>query len=482
MAYLGTRGYTVFKSQLTPAQIDIIHRDLTVRPNLGRDMGVAPTYPIYRESEKKLYLPRYYGIEHYGAPTIKLSPGMNVDLPFHGDLFDYQRVIIDKFIRHVGPVAGGGLLDVEPGKGKTVMALNIISRLGRKTLVVVHKTFLMNQWMERIEHFLPGAKVGRIQGEVIDVEGKDIVLGMLQSVSNKTYPDSLWAQFGLTVFDECHHLAAEVFSNVMVAVVTPYTLGLSGTMVRKDGLTKVFKYFIGPVVHKEKSDVSTHQVVVKSVRYHQHGLFDDVRTDYRGNPMYSVLVSKLNCPNRNHLIAEVVRHELALNPNQQIMILSHTKDMIYKLHDMIQTFEPSIGFYLGGMKEANLKDSESKKVILGTYQMASEGLDIKTLTTLVLATPKSDVCQSVGRILRSRHENPLVIDVVDNHFFFESQYRKRATYYNSKRYKIMDYADLTAYLGQVEGIAAAEEVNLESPFDCVSVDGHPCFVALDDYE
>jgi superfamily II DNA or RNA helicase len=91
------------------------------------------------------------------------------------------------------------------------------------------------------------------------------------------------------------------------------------------------------------------------------------------------------------------------------------------------------------MKEEKLKESESKTIILATYAMASEGLDIKTLTTLVMATPKSDVCQSVGRILRSKHETPMVIDIVDNHTLFQNQYKKRCTYYKSKNYLIEQY-------------------------------------------
>jgi superfamily II DNA or RNA helicase len=91
------------------------------------------------------------------------------------------------------------------------------------------------------------------------------------------------------------------------------------------------------------------------------------------------------------------------------------------------------------MKEEKLKESESKTIILATYAMASEGLDIKTLTTLVMATPKSDVCQSVGRILRSKHETPMVIDFVDNHTLFQNQYKKRCSYYKSKNYLVENY-------------------------------------------
>jgi superfamily II DNA or RNA helicase len=146
---------------------------------------------------------------------------------------DYQKDIVRKYLNHVG-AGGGGLLDVDPGKGKTVMALYILAQLRRKTLVVVHKSFLMNQWIERIEQFLPGARVGRIQGQTVDIDDKDIVLGMLQSLSMKEYPADMFDSFGLTVFDEVHHMGAEVFCQCMMKVTTMYTLGLSGTMQRKD--------------------------------------------------------------------------------------------------------------------------------------------------------------------------------------------------------------------------------------------------------
>jgi superfamily II DNA or RNA helicase len=146
------------------------------------------------------------------------------------------------------------------------------------------------------------------------------------------------------------------------------------------------------------------------------------------------------------MIANIIKNELELNPDQQIMILANTKSMIQNLHKMISEYEPSIGYYLGGMKEEQLKESETKRIILGTYAMASEGLDIKTLTTLVLATPKSDVCQSVGRILRSNHAHPLVIDILDQHPLFENQYGKRVTYYNSKYYCIKEYENFLNYM------------------------------------
>ena len=444
MSYLGKKGYTLFKNTLSQTKLYEIRNDLNVKPYSSHCTNTQ-CYPIYRESENKIYLPRYYGLDKFGEFDKNIiSKGENIDLSFNGTLYDYQYNIIDKYIDFVGE-SGGGLLDVEPGKGKTVMALNIISRLKKKTIVIVHKSFLMNQWVERIEQFLPEAKIGKIQGEIIDIENKDIVLGMIQSLSSKTYDSTLWESFGLCVFDECHHLSAEVFSNVMIQIVTNYNLGLSGTMTRKDGLTKVFKYFLGPVIHKEKTDLTVN-VRVKSIHFKDDELFEKVPTDFKGNPLYSNMISILcNCTHRTEFLVNIVKKELKDNPNQQMMILAHNKSLIQSLYEDIVLFEPSIGFYLGGMKEHALKESESKKVIIATYAMASEGLDIKTLTTLLMATPKSDVCQSVGRILRSKHNEPLVIDIIDPHSIFQKQYTKRKSYYSKKKFTIENFSNPNHY-------------------------------------
>jgi superfamily II DNA or RNA helicase len=126
------------------------------------------------------------------------------------------------------------------------------------------------------------------------------------------------------------------------------------------------------------------------------------------------------------------------NSKQQIMILAHNRNLIDYLFNKIELDNiSSVGKYVGGMKQEHLKESETKQIILGTYSMASEGLDIKTLTTLILATPKSDVVQSVGRILRVKDNNPIVVDIVDIHSIFENQYLKRQTFYKQNNYKII---------------------------------------------
>jgi superfamily II DNA or RNA helicase len=104
------------------------------------------------------------------------------------------------------------------------------------------------------------------------------------------------------------------------------------------------------------------------------------------------------------------------------------------------------------MKQAALKESEEKQIIIATYAMAAEALDIKTLTRLVMATPKTDVEQSVGRVLRDKQAKPTVIDVIDAHQVFQNQWRKRKTFYRSEKYNIIE---CPVYRGMPSQCAAA---------------------------
>lgn len=437
--YLGQKGYSILKNELSVEEQIKIREELNVGAYMPKSIVQQAKFPVYRESPQKMYIPRYYGIKNYGKPSIyKITDGDDIDLPFNGELRDYQINIVNTFMKSAYKGDGGGLLEVPCGRGKTICALNIISKIKKKTLVIVHKGFLLNQWIERIEQFLPNARVGKIQGQVIDIEDKDIVIGMLQSLSMKDYPCDVFSSFGLTVVDEVHHIAAEVFVRSLFKIVTPYVLGLSATMQRKDGLTKVFKMFLGDIIYKEKRD-GNDKVTVKAYTFLTNDEeFNEVKYDYRGNPAYSTMISKLCTYNpRNEYIIKIIIDTLNQNENQQLMILAHNKNLLtYFYKGLEHRGFDSIGYYVGGMKEKDLKISETKKIIIATYAMASEALDIKTLTTLVMATPKTDVTQSVGRILRAKHIQPLVIDIVDNHDLFQNQWNKRLTYYMKENYQV----------------------------------------------
>mgnify|MGYP003922649839 FL=1 len=428
------------KKELTNEQIATLKAELFVRPYTpGAPVNNATGFKVYRESVSKYYVPRYFGEATFGkAKEHKISGGDDIELDFKGQLRDNQWTPVNSYIDKVTKEGDGGcgLLDLPCGFGKTSLSLYILSKLKKKTLVLVHKEFLFNQWIERIQQFLPDARIGKIQGPVIDIEDKDIVLGMIQSISMKDYDPSVFASFGLTIIDEVHHISSEVFSNTLFKLVTKYMLGLSATMNRKDGTTKVFKMFLGDVVFKETTQ-QDHAVVVRSLEYVcNDDEFNETVYDFRGNPQFSTMITKLCAYNRrSEFILRVLVDMLKENPGQQVMILAHNKSLLKYLYDAVSSREiATVGYYVGGMKEAALKESETKKVIIATYAMAAEGLDIKTLTTLIMATPKTDIEQSVGRILREKHSSPVVVDIVDKHDIFQKQWYKRKAFYAKKGY------------------------------------------------
>lgn len=468
--YLGQKGYTIPKNELSIEKQVKIRNDLTIKPfTLGSPLNDAKSFPAYRESPSKFYVPHYYGVEHFGSPKqYKISEGVDINLEFNGKLRENQEIVVNTYLNHLDKVKyGGGLLELPCAYGKTVLSLNIISRLKKKTFIIVHKEFLMNQWIERIQQFLPAAKIGKLQGQIIDVDNKDIVIGMLQSLSMKEYPASIFESFGLTIIDEVHHISSEVFSNSLFKLVTKYMLGLSATMNRKDGTTSVFKMFLGDIIFKGKRD-EERAVTVRAIEYYvDDDDFNEVKLDYRGKPQYSTMISKLCDYNRrSEFILKVLSDMLNENPNQQVMILAHNKNLLKYLHDAIAHRNiATVGYYVGGMKETALKETEFKKVVIATYAMAAEALDIKTLTTLIMATPKTDIEQSVGRILREKHSSPIVVDIVDSHDLFKNQWRKRKTFYKKENYKII-YTISTDYTCDLSKWTLIYQPNLNGIKEC----------------
>jgi superfamily II DNA or RNA helicase len=330
----------------------------------------------------------------------------------------------------------------------TVMALNIISQLKKKVIILVHKEFLMNQWIERIAEFMPSARIGKIQGSHFDIEGKDIVLGMIQTLYKRDFPTD---SFGLTVIDEVHRIGSEEFSKTLFKIVTPYMLGISATVERKDRLTKILYMFIGDKIYSEErcdEDVVNVRAIQFKTRDRQ---FNETEYDFRGSPKYSTMITKLcKFGPRTDFIVKVIYDLIQENPHKQIMVLAHNRDLLTYMFDAIRhkisADENTVGYYVGGMKEAELKITEGRRIVLATYAMAAEALDIKTLSTLVMATPKTDIEQSVGRILRAKGQNPIVVDIMDTHDYLKRQWNTRRLFYKKCNYRILSI-DSETYSG-----------------------------------
>jgi superfamily II DNA or RNA helicase len=457
-AVLTNRGISLPLSEFNEREMGTIKKALWMKAFSPNPMQQFEPFPVFRLSSTKIYVPRFYVynmlIEHgikepWNMIPSKLEDSYDIDIEFKGKLRDFQIPIVEAYMNEAKR-SGCGLLELMCAAGKTVMALYIIAALKKKAIVIVHKEFLLNQWVERIQEFLPNARIGRIQGQNIDIEDKDIVIGMLQSISMKEYPMSMFQQFGLAIFDECHHISAEVFCRSLFKIVPKYILGLSATMNRKDGLTKLFKMFLGNVVYSKLTRDEDYGVIVRNIHYHDDNReYSDVVYNYMGQVHYSIMIKRI-CEYipRCEFILVVLQRLLEEEPRHQIMLLAHNKSILKYLYTAIITRNISTaGYYIGGMKEKDLKiTADTKKVVIATYAMAEEALDIKTLSALIMCSPRTDVVQSVGRILRVKHEyRPIVVDIVDSHEMFKQQWTKRKVYYRKNNYEMVELSH-TDYL------------------------------------
>jgi len=442
-SYIGKRGYSLNKKFFTNSELEKIKGDLTVKPNLPGDYGsVEEPFKIFLESKDYLYIPKQYGITTFGDSEHNILPkGTDINLSFGLKLKDEQVIpaqkTMDSYLNN-----GGGILSLPCGFGKTILGCYFISMLKKKTLVIVHKEFLMNQWIERIQFALPDAKIGVVQGDRCEIEGKDVILGMLQTLSMKEFAGDTFNGIGHVIIDECHRIPSRVFSKALLKVNSKYMLGLSATPNRKDGLTKVLKWYIGDIIFSIKGSEKN---IVKVERYlidSQDENYNHEVVNYMGKAQMPTMLNNIaDCRARTKLIMKRVIEELGLNEKRQFLILSDRKQHLEDMYKFaIDSGLTSVGYYVGGMKKEKLKENESCRLLLGTYPMANEGLDIPSLNGLVLSTPKSDIIQSVGRICRVVHEGiqPLIIDVIDQFSIFEGQGKKRFTVYKKKCYEIFD--------------------------------------------
>jgi superfamily II DNA or RNA helicase len=261
---------------------------------------------------------------------------------------------------------------------------------------------------------------------------------MIQTLYDKEFPAGTFDSFGLTIIDEVHRIGSEQFSKTLFKTITPYMLGISATVDRKDKLTKILYMYIGEKIYEEKRE-NDDPVCVRAIEYKTNNTeFNESDVDFRGNPKYSSMIVKLcEYGPRSDFIVRVIKDLIEEEPEKQMMILCHNRSLLTYLFEAINYRKiATVGFYVGGMKQTNLQETESKSIVLATYAMAAEALDIKTLSTLVMVTPKTDITQSVGRILRVKHEKPIIVDIVDTHDMFQKQWAQRRRFYKKANYRI----------------------------------------------
>jgi superfamily II DNA or RNA helicase len=420
------------KSELSVSALLALKQKLTVvprkAPGFEDDEYRGPIF-LYKEEETRIGLAREYFLqnrkpEHDVVYETTEGDKSSWPGPLHfatsRQLRVEQQQALDTVSNEFCSKGGmGGIVKAPCGWGKTAYACSLIEKLQVPTLVIVHKEFLMSQWMERIAEFLPGAKVGIVQQRRCEYKGNHIVIGMVHSLASGDYPKEFYSWPGLLIFDEVHRIGARTWAPVPPLFSAKYRLGLSATPRRKDGAENVFRYHLGPVLFHAKEQRL--KPVIKRV----YTKFRLVKTpNFNPSLAPESLILRFLCANeqRNRRIVELAVE--AVKAGRKLLVLSKRINHLNRLEaDFHREWQEGrngkavkTGYYIGGMTEEQRFDASFAQVIFATAQFAAEGLDVPALDTLFLVSPISDVEQAVGRILRPYEgkKGPIVVDFRDD--------------------------------------------------------------------
>lgn len=447
---LSVNGYGLVKKD-TETTIKI-KEELTMTPTANFSLSSdQKSFPIYKESDKRIYVPRYYGLQKYGLPSkCTISEGLHCDnLVFQGTLREQQLEPVNNFIKAASdPLKRGGIISVPCGFGKTIMSVYIACHFKRKTMFVSHKDFLNQQFIETVQQFVPTARIGLIKQSKVQVDDKDIVIASLQSLAMRDYDLDIFKDFGLVIIDEVHHLGAEVFCRAFQKMNVSMILGLSATLNRKDGMRKVFEYYIGKSVYKH---VKKEKILV-NVEMHKYFEPDNSYSAnlqlWNGKPNSAAMINNIcSYQPRTRYIIDVLIRIFKTECDRKVLILSERRGQLTDIEKIIvsEKIGSGVGYYVGGMNQKALDESAEKQIILATYQMAAEGMNIPSLNTVIFASPISDIQQSIGRILREKPSErkyiPLCIDIWDEFSIFVRKGYARIKYYKANDYVIKNFVE-----------------------------------------
>lgn len=394
----------------------------------------------------RFHVPRFYGWTHFGPPAEDArcaGLALGEEVRFASSLSGDQARAFDATLALLRKPEGGAILQRKAGGGKTVIALALVHALGRRAIVFSHKTDLLDQWRDRIREHLPGATVGRLQQNRVDMDA-DVVLATLQSVALRDYADkdpAFFDAFGLAVFDEAHHMGGKHFFGVTRKVAPRHILGLTATPERRDGLTSLLLHGLGPIVALDHTNVERPEHVSVTRVTYTGGSQREVK--YGGRlSMPTMLQDIARDARRTRLVAGHV-HRLHAAGRHTIVLSAFIDHLQAICREVLALGVPEgdVGFYIGSTRAAQRELVRKRPVCLATYSMAKEGLDIKRLDAEVLATPVGDVEQAVGRIQRpcaDKQSPAVLVDIVDPYSVFVFTARKRRRFYEGQGFDVAD--------------------------------------------
>ena len=339
-----------------------------------------------------------------------------------------------------------GVIVAAPGSGKTIMGLEIIARRRQPTLILTHRKQIMDQWVERIQTFLgiPKAHIGRIDGVKKSI-GEKVTVAMMQSLARKEDLDDLRSKFGLVIVDECHHIPAKTFREVVSDLNAKYWQGLTATPKRKHNDEKLIYLFIGDIIaempaseegrannERKSATMPTRHVIVKETDL-------EVPFSFTADN-YQILARIVSFDQaRNRLVLADIKQVVA--DGKKALVLSERKEHLEALNMYLKGQCETI-LVTGDDSAASRKSkfdqitSGHYQAILATGQLVGEGMDIPDIGAVILAFPlafEGKLAQYIGRI---RGAEKLVYDYHDAKTpFLDRQFKKRKKFYEKSGFK-----------------------------------------------
>lgn len=345
--------------------------------------------------------------------------GKRLRLRFHGQLTPVQKRAAETLQQH-----DIGVFVAPPGLGKTVLATHLLAKRSRNTLILVHRSPLLDQWVTQLSMFLgiEEAKIGRIGGGKRRDNGI-LDVAMLQSLVRKGRVDDRVASYGHVIVDECHHVPAVSFERVLSEVKARYILGLTATPQRRDGHHPILEMQLGPVRFfvDPKSQAARrpfeHRLIVRETGFRLGAAPEaGIQSIYR-----SLAADEA----RNYMILDdVIR---AVSEGRSPILLTERRDHLEYFAERLRSFVRHLVVLRGGMtaKEravtaaelTRIQDNE-ERLVLATGRYIGEGFDDARLDTLFLAMPvswKGTLAQYTGRLhrLHSGKKEVRIFDYVD---------------------------------------------------------------------
>lgn len=420
--------------------LELIKQTLTITPNIPFMKGNSTqlSFELYKYyKSKKIIIPSFISIidnlkNVNMIINTNLSPiisktNENLIKLREGDQTDCFNHIITNNITN-------GIINLTTSTGKTVLSLKLIQHLKLKTLILVNKSELLNQWIDKIKQFLPDYTYGIIQGKTFD-KNVDITIGMVQTLSmNDSITLSELKSYSITIIDEIHSIATKVFSKVFFKITSKYQFGLTATVNRNDNLDVVFKYFLGDIIYSnvDKNSALKQESIVKVFKL-KIDIGEIKYIHFMGEKKINLsnLLNKVaDSEERNDKIISIINQMIKDNPERKILCMSDRINCLKYINSKL----PISKLFIGKMTKDELLESRKAQVILATYSMVIQGFDQPDINTLLFITPRSNIEQAIGRIYRQTHKiTPNIIDIIDSDYpIFYAQYSKRLKIYKTK--------------------------------------------------